>query len=121
MMSYGGTNLFASGPAELRTGRLRRRTDRRSLAGQNGQLAMDLGRDSRAIEQTGRLQADTLEDLQALIDAIEVRLDGQVRSLVAPSGASHDCLIEEFELTRGPARGRGFWCEYRILYRELTP
>lgn len=121
MTTYDGLSLFSSGPSELRTGRLQRRTDRRSLAGQNGQLAIDLGRDSRTIEQTGRLQADTLADLQSQIDAIEARVDGQVRLLVAPSGASHACLIEEFELTGPPTRGRGFWCEYRIVYRELTP
>lgn len=121
MMTYGGESLFSSGPCELRTGPLRRRMDRRTLAGQDGQVALDLGTDSRTLDQTGRLQADTLDALQLQIAAIEARLDGTARTLETPAGREHVCLIEEFELTAGPTRGRGFWCEYRIRYRELTP
>jgi phage protein U len=122
MIAYGGIQLFASGPAELRPLSVQRHVDRRRLAGLDGELVLDMGRGSRSIVQTGRLQADTMAELQMQIDAIELLADGQARSLVAPSGRTYgECVLEEFELTRSPRLGRGAWCEYRILYRELTP
>jgi hypothetical protein len=122
MITFGGMQLFASGPAELRPLSATRRIDRRHLAGLDGDLALDMGRAGRGIEQAGRLQADNFDDLQIRIDAIESLMDGRARALVAPTGKTYShCLLEEFELTRSPRRGRGVWCEYRILYRELTP
>lgn len=122
MITFGGMDIFSSGPARVCSSKLHRRSDRRKLAGLNGELALDMGLASRTIEQTGRLQAETFSDLHDQIEAIESLMDGTDRTFVAPGGRAYpSCVIETFELTEGPRRGRGYWAEYRIVYRELRP
>ena len=120
MSSLGGAALFASGPHEFRTGAWERRFIRRSMAGACGEMIMDLGVRSRVIVQTGRLQAQSAGALQSLIDTIGQKADGQPYTLVDNHGQTYpSCVIEKFELASALQRGRGFWCDYSIEYRQL--
>jgi len=120
MSTLDGLDLFASGPHRFRPGSWERRQERRGFAGLDGEMIIDHGQRSRAILQQGRLQAATAEDLAAQIEQIESYLDGQVHALVDNHGRSFECvLLERFELTSPLQRGRAFWCEYSVQYRQL--
>ena len=115
-----GQDLFSSGPNDVLPGSWERSLQRRSFAGTDGELVLDLGLRSRRIEQTGRLQAPSAGQLHTLIQQIEQMLDGQQHTLTDNHDQTYPCvLVEQFEL-RGPiSRGRGFWCDYTIRYRQL--
>jgi len=120
MSSYAGDDLFGSGPHQFLFGPWARSTLRRGFAGLDGELVLDLGRRSRQISQTGRLQADSIESLHALIDAIDAHDDGSANVLIDNHGRSHaGVILERFETTSPLQRGRKFYCEYRIEYRQL--
>lgn len=119
MSSLDGLDLFSSGPHSIRPGSWQRDSQRRAFPGLDGELAIDLGRRSRQIVQTGRLQAASAEDLSNAIAAIEQCCDGQLHTLID----NHDRIfnqiaIESFDLTTPINRGRGFWCEYTLRYRQ---
>ncbi len=120
MSTLDDIDLFGSGPHELHCGTWQRATARRGFSGLDGELVLDLGRRSRRLTQTGRLQAGTAEELDGLIRDIELRNDGKLHALVDNHSRSFPrVLIEEFQAT-GPIRiGRGFWCDYTILFRQL--
>jgi hypothetical protein len=120
MSSFAGQNLFASGPHEFRFGAWERATQRRSFAGVDGELVLDLGRRSRAIHQTGRLEGVSAAAVAAQIDAINACCDGAAHTLV--DNHQRQCLhvrLERFEPATPILRGRGFFCEYVIEYRQL--
>ena len=118
--SLGGESLFSSGPGEVTPGPWLRETIRRGFAGLDGELAMDLGRRSRSIEQTGRLQAEDVPSLQAIIDAIDAKADGLSYTLIDGLGRTFDrVIIEKFSLKTPVRKGRGYWCDYSITYRQL--
>ncbi len=120
MSSLDSQSLFSSGPCEIVPGPWNRKTIRRGVAGLDGELVLDLGRRSRTIVQRGRLQAQTASTLQGLIDAIEAKADGKTHSLADNHGNSFDnVLVESFELQTPVRRGKGFFCDYSITYRQL--
>lgn len=120
MSSYAGQNLFGSGPHAFRFGPWQRSVQRRGFAGLNGELVLDLGLRSRQIFQTGRLQADSASGLNGLLDAINARGDGAEHALVDNHGQSHPhVMLERFEPTSPLQRGRQFYCDYKVDYREL--
>lgn len=112
--------LFASGPSELIVGSWTRQRLRRSLAGLDGEVVVDLGRRSRTLTQQGTLQAATLAGLTALTDAIDQTLDDQLHTLIDPTGRSFaNVLIETFTQT-SPARLNRLWnCQYTLTCRQL--
>ncbi len=115
-----GNDLFGSGPHALQPGPWQRSLQRRGFAGVDGELVLDLGMRSRPISQRGRLQANTADDLQALISPIEALTDGQLHTLTDNHGRIFSrVLIETFQTTTPVKRGRGFWCDYEITYRQL--
>ena len=81
MSALDGMDLFGSGPHDFRPCPWRRTVQRRAFAGLNGEMALDMGMRSRAILQTGRLQADTASGLRDLIEAIEALVDGRPHTL----------------------------------------
>jgi len=87
MSSLDGVDLFSSGPHTIRPGAWEHQVQRRSFPGLDGELAIHLGRRSRVIVQTGRLQASTAEDLASRIAAIEQHCDGGLHCLV--DGQNH--------------------------------
>ena len=120
MSALDGQDIFASGPSEVRPGAWERSLLRRGLAGVNGELVIDLGLRSRPIVQTGRLQADTASALHSQIAQIESFVDGSAHALTDNHGRQYArVVLESFEPTTPVRKGRGFWCEYRITYRQL--
>lgn len=115
-----GEALFSSGPCEVTPGSWQRDIVRRGFVGLDGELALDLGKRSRTIEQTGKLQAASVSSLQVLIDAINVKADGQLYTLVTGVGQTYTNVILENLRMKTPIRkGRGYWCDYSITYRQL--
>ncbi len=120
MILFDQQDLYSSGPASLQPDSWQRQTVRRGFAGQDGELLLDLGRRSRAIVQTGRLQADTIDALDSQIQAIEAAADGDVCTLTGPHGREFpNTILEGFSLQTPVRTGRGLWCDYRIEYRQL--
>ncbi len=120
MSSLDGLNLFGSGPMSLRPDAWERQLQRRGFAGLDGELVIDLGLRSRAIQQTGRLQGASAAAVGALVTAIEAYQDGQPHTLVDDHGLTYpSAILERFETTTPIKRGRGFWCDYAISYRQL--
>jgi len=116
-----GQNIFNSGPHTIRLGSWQRQLDRRGFAGLDGELIVDMGLRSRQIIQEGRLQAVSAAALHTLISQIEARADAQAHTLVDNHGQVFDrVLIEHFELTSPARRGRGFWSDYTLRYRQLA-
>ena len=119
MTTLDGLSLFASGPCRITAGSWQRATQRRGFAGLDGELMLDMGLRSREITQTGRLQAATAEELEALVAQIEEYLDGRPHTLADGQGRQFtNVVVERFEPT-SPRTGRGAWCEYTLRYRQL--
>lgn len=120
MSAFDGQDLFGSGPCAVRADGWPRAIRRRGMAGLNGELVLDMGRRSRRVVQTGRLQASDAPSLRTLVAAIEAAADGQTHTLVDDAGRTYpNLIVERFELTTPIRRGRDFWCEYRLEYLQL--
>lgn len=120
LTSFDGQELFASGPHSFQPGSWQRGLIRRSFAGVDDELLLDLGRRSRTMRQRGRLHGTTLADLQAQIDAIEAACDAQTHDLTDNLGRLHERVVMEgFELLCPIQAGCGFCCDYQIEYRQL--
>ncbi len=120
MSAVDGQDLFASGPHSVRPEPWERALRRRGFAGVDGELVLDLGLRSRRVVQTGRLQAPTAQGVCALVGQIEAVADGRTHTLIDGTGCSYiPVIVEEFAPTTPVRRGRGFWCDYRITYRQL--
>jgi hypothetical protein len=114
-------DLFGSGPHEITVGSPARRLARRGFAGLDGEAVLDMGSRPREITQSGRLQADTSEELQEIVSRIEACLDGGLHTLEDNHGRVHASLIvESFQVATPLRRGRRFWCEYGIVYRQAS-
>ncbi|MCD4823587.1 MAG: hypothetical protein K8S55_03200 [Phycisphaerae bacterium] len=120
MTSLDSQSLFSSGPCEITPGPWERQTVRRGFVGLDGELVFDLGKRSRTVVQTGRLSAGSASALQSLIDAIQAKADGQLHSLTDNHNQTYsNVLLESFQLETPLRRGRAFYCDYRITYRQL--
>ena len=120
MSTLDGNDLFGSGPHAIRPGAWERAVARRGFPGADGELVLDMGLRSRAIEQTGRLQAETAGQLHAALAAVEAYDDGRLHTLIDSTGQTYaNVLIERFEPSTPLRRGRGFFCEYALRYRQL--
>jgi len=119
MTTLDGQQLFASGPCRLTAGPWRRATQRRGLAGLDGEYLLDLGRRGREIVQAGRLQAATAAEVLAAVAQIEAVDDGGEHTLTDTHGRVFTrVVIESFEPDT-PQSGRGWWCDYTLRYRQL--
>lgn len=120
MSSFDGQNLFDSGPHSIRPDAWERQLQRRGFAGIDGELVLDLGLRSRAIHQTGRLQGASASAVAALAETIEAYQDGRPHELIDNHGRTYpSAILEEFQTTTPIKRGRGFWCDYTVSYRQL--
>jgi len=120
MSTFGGEDLFGSGPNSIRPCAWERQLQRRGFAGIDGELVLDLGLRSRAIQQSGRLEGVSAAAVAGLTEAIEAYQDGEPHVLIDDHGRMYaSVILEEFETTTPIKRGRGFWCEYAARYRQL--
>jgi len=118
--SLDGQDLFGSGPHEIQPLGWQRALARRAFVGLDGELVVDLGLRSRIIEQRGRLQATTAQALDEILSQIAAANDGAKHSLIDNHGRTFSGLvIESFQTTTPLRRGRGFWCDYTLTYRQL--
>lgn len=120
MSSLDGQSLFSSGPHDFRCDGWKREIVAKAFPGLSGALLIDHGRRGRAIHQTGRLQSPDRETVLALIAAIESFEGGSPHTLVDNHGrAFGNVLMEHFEQITPIRKGRGYWCDYAIRYRQL--
>ncbi|MHC4981548.1 MAG: hypothetical protein ACYTF6_00055 [Planctomycetota bacterium] len=120
MSSLDGQDLFGSGPHSIRPETWSRAVQYRGFAGINGLLTLDMGLRSRRINQTGRLQAATTSAIHAIVSEIEAKLDGGIHTLTDDLGFTYPTvLVERFEQSTPVRRSQGFWCDYKISYRQL--
>jgi len=120
MSSLDGQDMFGSGPHSIRPATWSRSMQPRSFAGVDGELVLDMGLRSRRVIQQGRLQSSTAAGITALTSAIESKLDGKTHTLIDDLGCTYSpVIVEKFEPATAVSRGRGFWCDYTITYRQL--
>ena len=120
MSSLDQQDLFASGPHTIMVGSPQRQLARRGFAGLDGEMILDMGLRTRQITQRGRLQAQSAASLATLIANIEAVLDGRLHDLTDNHSRQHtNVLVEEFQPGTPIQRGRGYWCEYTIRYRQM--
>lgn len=120
MSSLDGQAVFDSGPHNITPGGWQRSIQRRGFAGVDGEAILDMGMRSRTIRQDGRLQAAAADDLDTLITNIETFVDGQLHALIDNHSQTFSrILIEQFETSTPIRKGRNYWCEYTVLYRQL--
>jgi len=120
MSSLDGQDVFGSGPHTISQDSWLRSVEHRGFAGADGELLLDMGLRSRALIQKGRLQASSVVELQSLLSQVENLLDGRTHELVDNHGTSYErVVVEHFALTTPIQRGRGFWCDYTVRYRQL--
>jgi len=120
MTTIDNNDLFSSGPCSVRPTSWRRQLERRTFAGLDGELVLDLGARSRTIVQQGRLQAATAAGLHATLAAIDAYADGAFHTLTDNHGHLYErVLLESFEPTTPVARGNDFWCDYTLTWRQL--
>lgn len=115
-----GQDVFGAGPHSFQPGSWRRAMVKRSFAGVDGELLIDLGMRSRGIVQKGRLSGETAAALQTILEQIEAFLDGATHSLEDNHGRTFaPVVMESFECNTPVVRGREFWCDYTISYTQL--
>jgi len=113
-------DLFGSGPHTILVGSVQRQLARRGFAGLNGEMILDMGLRTREITQRGRLQAQSAASLADLMANIEAVLDGGLHDLTDNHGRTHaNVLVEQFQPETPLRRGRNYWCEYTIRYRQM--
>jgi hypothetical protein len=118
--SFGGHDLFGSGPHAIRPGSWERSQRWRGFAGLDGELVIDDGLRGRSIHQAGRLRADSASALRALIEDVEQLIDGRTHTLLDNHGHVYtNVLLESFEPQTPLQKGRSYWCDYTARYRQL--
>ncbi|MCK4874169.1 MAG: hypothetical protein KAS72_15710 [Phycisphaerales bacterium] len=119
MSSYDGEDLFSSGPHRFTAASTRMRVHEAEAPGVDGARLVMLGRGAKRIVQTGRLVADTTDDLLDLRDAITQRCDGRAAVLVDSRGCTHEhMVIERFDTAERVDVGRVASLGYEISYVE---
>ena len=120
MMTLDGQDLFSSGPCTLQAGPWQRNVERRSMAGLDGEMIVDMGLRGRRIILKGWLQRPTPQLLTQALEAIEAFVDGQRHLLVDSFGREFpDVLLEQCEQAGAIRRGRGYWCEYTCQFLQM--
>jgi hypothetical protein len=115
-----GQKLFDDEQLQIEVGSLERDSIERTMPGLDGVLTIDMGSRGRQIKLTGSLQAKSLTQLNARIDAISAYMDGQVHRLVTSQGEQFDNLrMDVFRVSNERASGAGVCCDYEIVYRQL--
>lgn len=122
MSRFGDHDLFSSGPHLFFVAGMSLRRSLAQAPGSQGAELSPQGVEPRTITQHGHLLADTPEQLQAQIRAIEVMLDGLPRMLIDDVSRRWEQVvmtdIEPQEMRRVGTR----WCvPYRIKYLQVTP
>ncbi len=122
MSTFDQVDLFDSGPHRFHIGGLSLRHVLNEVPGGRGVRLSALGQHGRAITQTGDLVADHPSQIQALMDAIEAKLDGQIRTLVDDIGRSWpNTVMLSFDPKPMVRVGPRVRISYTIQYLQVVP
>lgn len=122
MSLYDGQELFAGGPHRFHVHGLAQRHVTHEQPGADGVRVTVMGRTGRSIDQTGTLLADTVEQLQRQIDAIEAAMDGQPAELVDDlSRVWPNVLMLAFKPQPTRRVGLRLAVDYIINYLQVQP
>lgn len=118
---FDGKDLFGPGEHVIIPQAWQRRRIDYAAAGLDGVVSLDLGRRSRTLRQTGRLSADSVNELQKMIAAIEARSDGGAYELFDRYGTSYNHVRLDGFQQKGPIRRANLvCCDYEIIYTQLS-
>lgn len=116
-----GEALFGDGPAEVVAGGLSLRRAEHEAPGGDGVRVIGQGRGGRTIVQQGELVADTAQELQGMVSAIEVKLDGQPHVLTDERGTTWaDVVMLTFEPKAIRRAGTRVVASYRVEYVQVS-
>lgn len=122
MSSYGGKDLFNSGPHTFRAHGLTQRVAEHDQPGADGAKLTALGRSTRVIEQSGTLIADSLSGLMDQTQAIEAAMDGTAADLVDHLGRTWaGVLMLSFEPGDVRRIGPRWATDYAVRYSQPQP
>lgn len=123
MSSFGGENLFDSGPHRFHAGglALRHAMQPPDVTAASGVRVTPAGRTGRLIRQRGDLIADDPASLDALRSAIETRLDGVPRLLIDDLGREwNNAILLAFDPSPPQRLGTRLRLPYRAEYLQLV-
>ena len=119
MSSFGGENLFGSGPHRVVVGGVSQRHEVHETPGADGVRITALGRTGRTIEQSGTLVADDAAALREQTGAIEAAMDGRAAELVDEMGRAWPNAVM-LAFRPGPVRrvGPRVAVDYTVRYAQ---
>ena len=122
MSSFDSDNLFDSGPCRFSIGGRSLQHDRHASPHGQGEHIIGQGRSARAIEQHGQLLSDTAEQMTALCESIEAKLDGLGHDLVDDRSRTWtNTVMLAFEPQPLIRIGKRYRRAYRIKYLQTLP
>ena len=122
MSTFDGEDLFGSGPHRFHVGGLSLRHVLNETPGSRGIQLSHLGHHGRSISQVGDLIADDPGQMQALLSAIEAKLDGKIHTLIDDVGrAWMNTVMLSLDLKPMTRVGIRWQNPYSIQYIQTMP
>ena len=122
MMIFDNEALFGSGPARFKIGPVKLRYAIQDSPGSLGARLDGQGTEARRINQAGVLVADTTDELQAQVDAIENKVDGFAHVLIDSLGRVwSNTVMLEFDTDSFERVGARWKAAYRVEYLQVIP
>jgi len=116
-----GQALFDEHQSQINIGSFSRNSIERKLPGLEGMLSIDLGRNTRRIQQKGTMRAKSRTQMKERISAISAFADGSAHALVTNSGEKLDNLrMDSFKTIKERTDGIGIVVDYEIIYTQLA-
>ena len=120
MSSFGGEDLFGSGPHRFVVGGVSQRHEEHASPGRDGARLTVLGKTGRRIEHRGTLLDDGAAGLEAQRAAIEAAMTGEPRTLVDELGRTWSGVVMlSFEPGRVRRLGQRWAVDYTIEYAQV--
>jgi len=122
MVTFDNESLFDSGPARFKIGPVKLRHTVQNPPGSLGARIDAQGTEARRISQAGVLIVDTSAELQALVDAIENKIDGLAHVLSDNLGRVwNNTVALEFQAETFVRVGARWKTSYRVEYLQVIP
>ncbi len=116
-----GQNIFTEHELVLERGSIRQNSTERTVPGLDGVLSICLGGSSRKIKQKGVLRSESRPRMDEKIKTISGYMDGNTHTLKTSSGEEFEHLrMDSFRVSKEGFSGNGLWCDYEIIYTQLT-
>lgn len=122
MSSYGGQDLFGSGPHRFEVGGISQRHEKHGQPGADGEALTVMGKTGRSIEQHGTLLADSVASLQSQVEAVEAAMDGRGAELVDDLGRRwSEVVMLSFDTGAVRRVGPRLALDYTVRYWQVYP